>query len=359
MTLTNNHDLSIRSLSKKYDAHSNDYAVRDVDLEVRRGEFVALLGPSGSGKSTTLMMIAGFEGATSGDIMVDGRSIVNTPPDKRDIGVVFQNYALFPKMTVAQNIGFPLRMRGRPRAEIEATVAEYLDLIGLRGYDRRLPSQLSGGQQQRVALARALAFKPKLLLLDEPMGALDRSMREQLQLELKRIQQTLQITTIFVTHDQEEAMVLADRIVIMADGKAQQAGTPTEVYYRPANRFVAQFLGTANLLNGRVASFHDGNGLAEVDGANVPFSSEHQHQPGEDVCLFIRPECVDVAAPDAAALKGTVQTAIFVGSQSRLTVKTAEGKSVSVVISNRSSRPFHAAGDRVSLSWATADARAL
>ena len=359
MTQHQVHDLRLSALRKSYNPGSSEQAVRDVSLDIARGEFVALLGPSGSGKTTTLMMIAGFENPTSGDILVDGKSIVGMPPNRRDIGVVFQNYALFPKMTVAENIGFPLRMRHRAKAEIEATVARLLDLIHLPGYGKRYPSELSGGQQQRVALARALAFDPKLLLLDEPMGALDRKLREQLQLEVKRIQRTLGITTVYVTHDQEEAMVLADRVAIMNHGRLEQVGTPAEVYNRPVNRFVAQFLGTANFLNGRVVNVGaGGNAEADVGGARVPFVATQPIAAGASVEIFVRPECVIVGPAGAGPLAGTVESAIFVGEITRYTVRVGDFR-ILASSQNRADLPVHAPGTPVSLRWSADNAIAL
>jgi len=359
MTQHKVHDLCLRSLSKTYNPGSSEQAVRDVSLEIARGEFVALLGPSGSGKTTTLMMIAGFEEPTAGDILVDGKSIVGMPPNRRDIGVVFQNYALFPKMTVAENIGFPLRMRRRGRAEIKATVGRLLELIRLENYGERYPSELSGGQQQRVALARALAFDPKLLLLDEPMGALDRKLREQLQLEVKRIQRTLGITTVYVTHDQEEAMVLADRVAIMNHGRLEQVGTPAEVYNRPVNRFVGQFLGTANFLRGRVVGGgHGGAAEAEIAGARVPFIAAPDLSAGSAVEIFVRPECVIVGPAGAGPLAGTVESAIFVGEITRYTVRVGDFQ-VLATSQNRADHPIHAPGTAVSLRWSADNAIAL
>jgi len=352
-------NLSLRALGKSYGAGNGEPAVRDVSLEIAKGEFVALLGPSGSGKTTTLMMIAGFEQPSSGDILVDGRSILAMSPSRRDIGVVFQNYALFPKMTVAANIGFPLRMRGRRRSEIEATVTRLLDLIHLPGFGGRYPNQLSGGQQQRVALARALAFDPRLLLLDEPMGALDRKLREQLQLEVKRIQRALGVTTVYVTHDQEEAMVLADRVAIMDRGRLVQVGTPTEVYNRPLTRFVAQFLGTANLLPARVVgSGAAGAAEAELAGVRVGFSATGPRPAGTPIELFVRPECVLLGPPAAGSLDGTVDSAIFVGESTRYTVRVGD-HTILATSHNRSGAPVFAAGDRVGLRWSTENSIAL
>lgn len=351
MTSHVEHDLTLRSLTKVYDPRSAERAVDDVSLDVGRGEFVSLLGPSGSGKTTTLMMIAGFEEPTSGDILVDGESLVGTPIHHREIGVVFQNYALFPKMTVAQNIAFPLRMRRQGRRAMDEAVARSLELIDLPGYGDRYPRQLSGGQQQRVALARALAFDPRLLLLDEPMGALDRRLREQMQLEVKKIQQKLGVTTIYVTHDQEEAMVLSDRVAIMNHGRIEQVGPPHEVYNRPTTRFVGQFLGAANFLPAIVASAGpEGEGKARIAEVDMPFSFRSAPEPGSHVEIFVRPECVEMDREGASPLVGSVEEAIFVGEATRYTVRAGDVE-ISTTGHNRNETSEFAVGDRVSLSW--------
>ena len=235
--------VALTDLEKRFDRTN---AVDGVSLDVRSGEFLTLLGPSGSGKTTTLMMIAGFETPTAGDIAIDGKSVVAMPPYRRNIGMVFQSYALFPHLTVADNIGFPLKQRGVPKDERARLVAEALELVHLPGYGSRYPRQLSGGQQQRVAVARAVVFKPRLLLMDEPLGALDKQLRENLQLEMRHLHADLGITFIYVTHDQEEALTMSDRIAVMNDGKVAQVGRPEDLYDRPTSRFVAGFIGESN-----------------------------------------------------------------------------------------------------------------
>jgi spermidine/putrescine ABC transporter ATP-binding subunit len=345
------HDLSLRDLVKVYDDRTGERAVDGVWLDVGKGEFVSLLGPSGSGKTTTLMMIAGFEDPSSGDILVDGNSILGVPTHLRDIGLVFQNYALFPKMTVAQNIAFPLRMRRQSRSAMAEAVERSLDLIDLRGFGDRYPKQLSGGQQQRVALARALAFDPRLLLLDEPMGALDRKLREQMQLEVKKIQRRLGVTTIYVTHDQEEAMVLSDRVAIMNRGRIEQVGRPVQMYNRPVNRFVAQFLGEANLLPATVERTQDGShGFALLNGAVVPFTVHEALPGGSHIDLFIRPECVLMDRENAHPLAGVVESIVFLGSATRYAVR-AEAIEIVATRHNRQEGPDFTVGEKVSLSW--------
>lgn len=278
--------LTLRAITKSYVAGLK--AVDAVNLDVRAGEFVSFLGPSGSGKTTTLMMIAGFERPTSGEISVAGRAIDSVEPYDRNIGMVFQNYALFPHMTVAQNVAFPLRMRRTPAGQTQQKVSDALAMVGLSDFARRLPSALSGGQQQRVALARALVFEPDLVLLDEPLGALDKALREQMQMELKRIHRELGVTMIYVTHDQAEAMAMSDRIAVFNRGRIEQIGTPSEIYFKPQTQFVASFIGDSNLLSGKAA----GGGLVEVQGFGPVATSRADVSVGKHLNLLIRPEMI-------------------------------------------------------------------
>src|SRR5580698_7950692 len=268
----------LSGLEKRYD---NVGAVRGVSLDIRSGEFLTLLGPSGSGKTTTLMMIAGFEVPSAGDIAIDGRSVVALPPHKRNIGMVFQNYALFPHLTVAENIGFPLKQRGVDRATRARKVAESLELVRLPGYQARTPRQLSGGQQQRVALARAIVFRPRLLLMDEPLGALDKQLREGLQFEMRRLHADLGITFIYVTHDQQEALTMSDHIAVMNEGLIAQVGSPEDIYDRPCDRFVAAFIGESNFLPGVVRSVENGIVVAECAGGIVRGVTNGTPAPGD------------------------------------------------------------------------------
>src|SRR5271170_5936111 len=265
-------------------------AVAGVSLDVHSGEFLTLLGPSGSGKTTTLMMIAGFETPTSGDIAIDGTSVIAMPPYRRNIGMVFQNYALFPHLTVAENIGFPLKQRGVAKAERAKLLGEALELVHLPGYGARYPRQLSGGQQQRVALARAIVFKPRLLLMDEPLGALDKQLRENLQLEMRRLHADLGITFIYVTHDQEEALTMSDRIAVMNEGQVAQLGRPEELYDRPTNRFVASFIGESNFMPAVVRGMEDGVIVADRGGTILRAVADGMPAPGSEVTLTTRPE---------------------------------------------------------------------
>jgi putative spermidine/putrescine transport system ATP-binding protein len=295
-------------------------AVAQFDLEIARGEFVSFLGPSGCGKTTTLRMVAGFEQLTAGKIILDGVDISVIPPNKRNIGMVFQSYALFPNMTVADNIGFGLMVAGRPKAEIHARVGEMLDLIAMSEYTARYPYQLSGGQQQRVALARALALQPQVLLLDEPLSALDAQIRDNLRQEIREIQRRLGITTIYVTHDQQEAMALSDRIVVMSHGRVAQVGAPHEIYNTPRTRFVASFVGTLNILSATVVDAH-----RVRLGESVWQVAEAITQPiGSSVECAVRPELLRAATPDVPnQLTGVVQDVVFLGATVRVTLVVA------------------------------------
>ncbi len=302
-------------------------AVEDFNLDAVRGEFVSFLGPSGCGKTTTLRMIAGFEKPTAGTIVVDGTDITYRNPNQRNVGMVFQSYALFPNMSVADNIGFGLKVRKRPKAEITKRVGELLELIHLEGRADRFPWQMSGGQQQRVALARALAIEPEVLLLDEPLSALDAKIRIVLRKEIRAIQRQLGITTVYVTHDQEEALSLSDRVVVMSDGRIEQIGTPSEIYNFPTTAFVASFVGTLNLVIARVID--PGAGRLSVDGQEVRTSKAvNDVGPNGLVTLALRPEGIELGegVPGENRLHGTVEDINFLGSIVRIRVKVGEGE---------------------------------
>jgi spermidine/putrescine ABC transporter ATP-binding subunit len=290
-------------------------ALDDVSLAVRRGELITLLGPSGCGKTTLLNLVAGFLAPDQGEIAIDGRRVTDIPTFRREIGIMFQSYALFPHMTVAGNVSYGLKMRRVAKAEIAQRVAEALALVKLAGLHDRKPRQLSGGQQQRVALARALVIRPRVLLLDEPFSALDRNLRAEMQVELKEIVRTVGVTTIFVTHDQSEALSLSDRVAVMAHGRIRQLGTPDEIYRRPADRFVASFVGDVNVLNGRLARIEGDTAAVEVGSARVlvPAAMLSGLTQGAMVDVFVRPEALLVAAPGAAALQGEVAAQIYQG----------------------------------------------
>jgi putative spermidine/putrescine transport system ATP-binding protein len=325
--------------------------VEDFNLEAASGEFVSFLGPSGCGKTTVLRMIAGFEQPSAGTIEIGGRNVTGLRPNQRDIGMVFQAYALFPNMTVAQNIAFGLKVSGAPRAQIEARVAEMLELIRLDHLATRYPYQLSGGQQQRVALARALARQPKLLLLDEPLSALDAKVRVSLREEIRSIQKRLGITTIFVTHDQEEALSISDRIVVMNSGRAEQAGVPFEIYNRPRTRFVASFVGTLNMLDAVVSDPATG-GLV-IEGTPVTLGRPLDGKTaGSAVSVALRPEALSLAGPGHAgpALQGTIRSVDFLGSVIRIRVEVGN-KLLSLDTFNRPSRELPAEGQAVAVAF--------
>jgi len=322
-------------------------ALGGVDLEVRKGEMLTLLGPSGSGKTTLLKVIAGFEIPDEGEVFLAGRNVTLAPPARRDVGMVFQNYALFPHMTVAQNIAFPLEMRKVPRAERDRRVADALALVDLPAHGGRLPRELSGGQQQRVALARAVVFGPSLLLLDEPFGALDRKLREQMQLEVRRLQRRLELTAVFVTHDQEEALILSDRIAVMEAGRLSQLGSPQEIYGRPANRFVADFIGESNLFRARVVA----DGHAELEsGLRIPLP-DGAPGPGSDIGLLLRPERPKRAADGNALFDGRIVEIVYLGETVKYRIEDAGGVQLIVRWPYAGREPPLAHGDALRVGW--------
>ncbi|MXP65246.1 ABC transporter ATP-binding protein [Roseomonas sp. M0104] len=327
-------------------------ALGGVDLEVAEGEFLTILGPSGSGKTTLLKAIAGFEIPDEGTVLLGGEDVTLAPPRQRDVGMVFQNYALFPHLTVAQNVAFPLEMRRRPRAEVARRVEDVLRLVELQSFGGRLPRQLSGGQQQRVALARAVVFGPRLLLLDEPFGALDRKLRESLQLEVRRLQRSLRLTTLFITHDQEEALIMSDRIAVMDKGRIQQIGLPGDLYARPATRFVADFLGESNLLEGTASA-----ASASIPGfGEVPLAAP---QPAGPVTLLLRPEALRLGGEVEALpcrARGTVVETVFLGLSAKLRLRLQDGPEVLARVPLRPSAPPPAAeGEVVTVGFSPED----
>ena len=337
-------------------------AVADVSFAIEPGEFITLLGPSGSGKTTTLMMIAGFDYPTEGEIYIDGTPIVGVPPYRRGIGMVFQNYALFPHLTVAENVGFALKQRVVGKSEIVRRVAATLDIVRLRGYEARYPRQLSGGQQQRVALARAIIFHPRVLLMDEPLSALDKQLREELQLEMKRLHQQLGITFIYVTHDQREALIMSDRIAVMNQGRIEQAGSPSDLYDRPATRFVAGFIGESNFLEGEVEVVQDRDVAARVAGATVVAISRQPTAVGARVVLAIRPEKIGFRDLSASApqtrlntIKAVVREVAFVGEMHRYILEIAPGVTLVAKQQHRYQMKARAPGERVMVEWHVED----
>ncbi len=329
-------------------------AVDRVSLDIGAGEFFSLLGPSGCGKTTTLRMIGGFEAPTGGRIEVRGRDVTADPPDKRPVNMVFQNYALFPHLDVAGNVGFGLRRRNVESREIARRVGEALELVRLPGYERRKPNQLSGGQQQRVALARALINRPNVLLLDEPLGALDLKLRRQLQLELKRVQVEVGITFVYVTHDQEEALTMSDRIAVMSRGRIEQLGTPEELYERPASRFVADFVGTTNLLRGRI----EPDGTVRLSSGEIAPVAHDGLTPGDEVEISIRPESISLVPPEAVgAIRASVEQAAYLGTTISYQLRTAGGLELTVLVPKTGLRL--PTGSEVAVTWSPSEALVL
>ncbi len=338
------------------------WIVRDLDLDLERGEFLTLLGPSGSGKTTCLMMLAGFEPPTSGDIRINGVSVAGLPPDKRGIGVVFQNYALFPHMNVGANLSFPLEVRGLSAHQRRQRVARALELVRLEGYEGRRPGQLSGGQQQRVAIARALVFEPELVLMDEPLGALDRRLREQLQYEIRRIQQQLGVTVLYVTHDQTEAMAMSDRVAVFRAGRIEQVASPEVLYEEPQRPFVASFIGANNLLKGRIVSVE--RDVCEVDAGGQRVQAAHigNLAPGSDTLVAIRPERVNIAPLSmrySNEFDAEVEDIIFLGDHLRVRLAVCGNPDFIAKIPNIVGHGGILPGDTVRIGWGALDCRAL
>ena len=335
-------------------------AVDDVSLDIPEGEFFSLLGPSGCGKTTTLRMIGGFEEPTRGTIYLKGRDVTDLPPYKRDVNTVFQSYALFPHLNVYENIAFGLRRRKVPKDEIDARVKEVMKLVDLVGFEKRRPSQMSGGQQQRVALARALVNRPKVLLLDEPLGALDLKLRKQMQLELKRIQSEVGITFIYVTHDQEEAMTMSDRLAVMRQGRIEQIGPPEEVYENPQTEFVASFLGASNMLEGELKESANGVATVLTTGGHVVHlpAERAPFRVGTMVKVGVRPEKIHIGVDDGTeppagynSLTGTLRMSTYIGVSHQYKVEGPGGHILTVWVQNLGDVPPPHPGERVRLAW--------
>jgi spermidine/putrescine transport system ATP-binding protein len=356
--------VELRDVVKLFPAHGRGGGVRAVDhvnLAIRQGEFFTMLGPSGCGKTTTLRMIAGFETPTSGEILIGDRPITSTPPYRRPVNTVFQNYALFPHLTVAQNIGFGLKVARAPAAERERRVAEALELVRLPQMGARRVWELSGGQQQRVALARALINRPSVLLLDEPLGALDLKLRKEMQFELKQVQHQVGITFIYVTHDQEEALTMSDRIAVMHGGTVQQVDDPVKVYEQPATYFVADFIGESNFLPAHVTAMLNGSVQLTVAGEQMRAQAlARTLSPGQAVTLTVRPEKIVLKPPNQGAdqvLRGSVSGVVYIGTDTRYTVRLDSGETLTARVQNVAGRGFgeFAIGDRVDVTWAVQD----
>jgi len=352
--------VAFERVQKTYDGRT--LVVEDLNLAVRRGEFLTMLGPSGSGKTTTLMMLGGFEQPTSGRILLEGQAVERLPPERRDIGFVFQNYALFPHMTVAENVGFPLRYRGIRGAEAKRRVEEALSMVKLTGLGERRPAQLSGGQQQRVALARAMVFKPKLILMDEPLGALDKQLREHMQVEIRRIQQQLGITMVYVTHDQSEALTMSDRIAVFHEGRIQQLSDPMTLYDRPENRFVAGFIGDNNTLACEFAGTENGLGVVRMPDGTRLFTTGPSGQAHADLTVSIRPERLGLDGPDRKNAENRIPARVldrtFLGDRVRLTLE-AFGSERLVASVPAAEGAAILPGSRIGMACFAADCRTL
>ncbi len=359
---SNGSHISFDHVVKSFDGKTE--VVRDLCLDIEKGEFLTLLGPSGSGKTTCLMMLAGFESITSGEITIDGRAIQDILPHKRGIGMVFQNYALFPHLTVGRNLSFPLEVRGVKAAERRERVQKALELVQLEGLEDRKPANLSGGQQQRVAIARALVFEPEIVLMDEPLGALDRRLREEMQYEIRRIHQTLGVTTVYVTHDQQEAMVLSDRVAVFRNGIIEQISTPETLYEEPNRVFVSSFIGDNNVLYGEVRQVGD-NDICHVSigpDRNVQALIVEKASPGDPVWVAIRPERVSVASKEhqySNQFDAKVNDIVFMGDHLRLNVATCGLDNFIVKIPNIVGHGAVLPGDDIQVGWAALDCRAL
>ncbi|MEM0988573.1 MAG: ABC transporter ATP-binding protein [Pseudomonadota bacterium] len=353
--------VAFERVQKSYDGET--LVVKDLNLDIAPGEFLTMLGPSGSGKTTCLMMLAGFETATHGTITLDGLSINNISPHKRGIGMVFQNYALFPHMTIAENLAFPLQVRKMSKVEVEQKVQRALDMVqmGTGEFAGRRPAQLSGGQQQRVALARALVFEPNLVLMDEPLGALDKQLREHMQYEIKHLHERLGITVVYVTHDQSEALTMSDRIAVFNDGVIQQLAPPADLYERPENAFVAQFIGENNKLGGQVSAVNGQEARVAVDGAGeVSALAVNCGAEGSRTMLSIRPERVligDDSAPNR--MDGRVVELIYLGDHIRCRMEVAGHDDFIVKVPNSTRHTVLQVGESAPIGWMTEDCRAL
>ncbi len=349
-------------VQKSYDGET--LVVKDLNLSLPKGEFLTMLGPSGSGKTTCLMMLAGFETATHGEIRLNGTNINNTPPHKRGIGMVFQNYALFPHMTVAENLSFPLEVRGMGKSEREAKVMRALDMVQMGKFASRRPAQMSGGQQQRIALARALVFDPELVLMDEPLGALDKQLREHMQFEIKALHDRLGITVVYVTHDQGEALTMSDRVAVFNDGRIQQLAPPDELYERPKNSFVAQFIGENNKLPGTVEQYDNEKCLVRLaTGELIDATPVNIRKAGQQTLVSIRPERVEfkpeMMPPGAHMIDAEVLEVVYMGDIFRTRMRVAGSEDFVMKSRNTLGQTRLKAGEKLKIGWHPQDARAL
>lgn len=354
--------VAFEHVQKSYDGVS--LVVKDLNLAIGKGEFLTMLGPSGSGKTTCLMMLAGFETATNGEIKLDGTNINQVPPHKRGIGMVFQNYALFPHMTVGENLAFPLEVRGMAKAEREAKVKRALDMVQMYSFINRRPAQLSGGQQQRIALARALVFDPALVLMDEPLGALDKQLREHMQFEIKHLHESLGITVVYVTHDQGEALTMSDRVAVFNDGRIQQLASPSDLYERPENSFVAGFIGENNKLPGVIEEIGGGKCTVRLaTGEVIDATPVNVSEKGAKTQVSIRPERVEFKPemmPEGAhTIDAEVMEFIYMGDMFRTRLKVAGSDDFVIKSRNTAGQRVLQPGEKIKIGWLPQDARAL
>ncbi len=362
MTSPNQAFVAFEHVQKSYDGIQ--LVVKDLNLSIAKGEFLTMLGPSGSGKTTCLMMLAGFETATNGEIKLDGVNINQTPPHKRGIGMVFQNYALFPHMTVGENLAFPLEVRGMGKSEREAKITRALDMVQMGAFANRRPAQLSGGQQQRIALARALVFDPALVLMDEPLGALDKQLREHMQFEIKHLHESLGITVVYVTHDQGEALTMSDRIAVFNDGRIQQLASPADLYERPDNSFVAQFIGENNKLLGTIEELSGDKALVRLaTGELIDATPVNVREKGQKTLVSIRPERVefkpDMMPPGAHTIGAEVLEVIYMGDILRARLRVAGSEDFVMKMRNTLGQTRLSPGQTIKVGWHPQDARAL
>ena len=347
-------------VDKSYDGKV--LVVKDLNLDIAEGEFVTMLGPSGSGKTTCLMMLAGFETPTNGEIYLDSNPISNIPPHKRGIGMVFQNYALFPHMTVYENLAFPLRVRKVSKEDIDKKVDKVLSMVSLTGFENRMPGQLSGGQQQRVAVARALVFDPKVVLMDEPLGALDKNLRESMQYEIKHIHESIGVTVVYVTHDQGEALTMSNRIAVFNDGKVQQLSSPDELYEAPVNSFVAEFIGENNRFFGEVTDISQGKCKVKLaTGTEIMANPIRVKSKGEKTIVSLRPERAIINPEDKMDNKhsGKIEEVIYHGDHTRVRLNLLGNKEFILKVPNSSARMDIKVGNEINVGWNSQDSRAL
>jgi putative spermidine/putrescine transport system ATP-binding protein len=355
----NNEFVKFDKVDKSYDGKL--LVVKDLNLDIAEGEFITMLGPSGSGKTTCLMMLAGFETPTNGEIYLDGNPISNIPPHKRGIGMVFQNYALFPHMTVYENLAFPLKVRKMLKDEIDKKVDKALSMVSLTGFENRMPGQLSGGQQQRVAVARALVFDPAVVLMDEPLGALDKNLRESMQYEIKHIHDSIGVTVVYVTHDQSEALTMSNRIAVFNDGKVQQLSSPDKLYEEPVNSFVAEFIGENNRFDGEVLDISNGVCKVKIGAGEILANPISVKSKGEKTTVSIRPERALINPKDKMdnSHKGKIEEVIYHGDHTRVRINLLNNSEFILKVPNSSQNLDIKLGNEIDIGWNSVDARAL